>query len=549
MPGAEEAPDPKSVNRPVPPTRRARPPRTAPPPRTRSTGSHRVDLPRGGEQRARLVIASNRLPVTLQAAGDGGWNARAASGGLVTALGAVMDRRGGVWVGWPGTPGVGQRELSEGLTRMGGRVPYDLRPVQVDAEECEGFYHGFSNRTLWPLLHGFRDHCEQAPGEWDHYRRVNRRFATTLADTVRDDDLVWVHDYHLLLVGRELRALGVENRVGFFLHTPFPRPDVLASLPQAPVLVRALEHFDLVGFQTPRDENNFKAAVEHFQGRDRIRRMPVSDLSRPSRARKERAPGMDGPAPMKAHARAERRARSGAFPTSIDYWEFAEMAEHPDVRERAREIREGLGDRMLLLGVDRLDYTKGIPERLRGLDLALEEFPELRGQVVLKQLVIPSREAVRSYQEQKEAIETLVARVNEEWGLPPWAPVQYRYGSWERVELLAHYRAADAAVVTPVNDGMNLVAKEYCAANPGGGVLILSAFAGAAGELGSGALLVDPSDPRGIATAIRTARRMPGQERFERMKTLKTVIRENPVQHWVQSFLERTVEGAAVGTT
>ena len=508
MSGTEQAPDARTPNGSVSPRLRQRVESalSEPTPVHYRHGSTERDEP--SVRNARLVVVSNRLPVTLQAAGDGGWDARPASGGLVTALETVMDRRGGLWVGWPGTPDAGHRELSEGLTRMWKRFPYQLHPVSVAPEEREGFYHGYSNRTLWPVLHGFQERCEEVPEAWEQYRKVNRRFAEVLATLLQEGDRVWIHDYHLFLVGRELRQLGVDNRVGFFLHTPFPRPETLeAALPQAATLVNALRYFDLVGFQTPRDEDNFRQGLARFEGPN----------GHPSTA-----PG------------------TGSFPTPIDYRTLAQASQDPAVRNRAREIRDRLGHRTLLLGVDRLDYTKGIPERLHGLDRALESYPELRGQVVLRQLVIPSREAMQPYQEQKAAIEALVDAVNRRWGRPDWTPVRYRYGTWDRTELLAHYRAADAALVTPVKDGMNLVSKEYCAANPGDGILILSAFAGAAGELGGGALLVDPADPQGIAAAIRHAHQMPSQERMERMRTLKSAVRGRPIEGWVDAFLDRT---------
>ncbi len=486
--------------------------------RRRGTAARQDLLRPSNPRRAgmRLVVASNRLPVVLTPKPGKGWSVEPAAGGLVTAMEPAMRRGGGVWVGWSGAPAVGQPELQRALGSELGERPYGMRAVRVEEAVHRRFYEGFSNQVLWPVLHGLPPSPAVDSLEWESYREVNRRFARALARIAGPNDLLWVHDYHLMLVADELRSLGMENRIVFFLHTPFPRLLELEKAPHHEALVRGLLSYDLVGFQTPRHESNFLEVVDAIGDRGVKGHRWASPKDRPER----------------------RRGRSGHFPISIDFEEFAEGAASSQVVERSTHLRRELNGRTLVLGVDRLDYTKGLPEKLHGFDRALHRFPELRGKVVLRQLVVPSREAVPAYVETKARVEELVSKINGEWGDGGWTPVDYRYERWEREELLAHYRIADAALVTPVNDGMNLVAKEFCAANGGSGVLILSAFAGAAGQLGHSALLVNPRDPESLAQAIRRACAMPAEERDARMTAARRSVRVSNVHRWVSSFLE-----------
>ncbi len=466
---------------------------------------------RGG---GRLVIASNRLPVVLRRDPAGAWQVAPAAGGLVTALDPVMRKRGGRWMGWPGASDVGVEELTTALDRSADRPPYELEAIELSETDRDLFYRGFSNEVLWPLFHGFPGRCQPNPRYWQGYRRVNRRFARAIASSSRWDDLVWVQDYHLLLVAKELRSMGVENELAFFLHTPFPPAHMLRHIPWHEELLKGLLSFDLIGFQTRRDETNFLAAVRHY----------LPDESAAPRGRATRV-----------HDNSS--SSTGVFPISIDFGEFGGAGASSEVTAREHRIRNSLGECRLILGVDRLDYSKGLPEKLRAFHEALEDHPPLRGSVILKQLVIPSRDRIAAYAETKDQIETLVRAINRKWGRSNWQPVHYRYGSWDRTELLAHYRAADVALVTPLRDGMNLVAKEYCATNGGTGVLVLSAFAGAAAELGGGGLLVDPTEPRAVAQAIGTACALPVEVRRERMTRCREAVRRHDVHAWVQAFL------------
>ncbi len=493
-----------------------------------------LGLPRRRAGGGRLLLASNRLPVTLHRevpleAGEGGrWRVEAASGGLVTALAPVMKRRGGVWVGWPGAPDLDDEALQRALHGASRRPAHPLRAVPLQADEQQRFYEGYSNEVLWPRFHGLADGLPDGnalrEGDWESYRRVNRRFASTLARLVRWDDRIWVHDYHLLLVARELRALGLRQPVDFFLHTPFPPPSELALIPQHRALMEGMLSYDLIGFQTDRDEENFHEAVRRFMGGNRE---PGS-----------RAGSRKGPLDTVA------RVRTGVFPISVDFEEFRGGAARVGVRERARELRAELDGRKLILGVDRLDYTKGIPEKLAAFDAALRRFPAVRGRVVLRQLVVPSREGVRAYRDTRQRIESRVREMNQKWGGNGHTPVDYRFGHWARDELLAQYRAADVALVTPLRDGMNLVAKEYCASNRGDGVLILSAFAGASMELRKSALLVNPSEPEAVAGAIHAALSMDVEERRSRMASANAHLRSRDVHHWVRSFIGAELGGA-----
>ena len=463
----------------------------------------------------RLVLASNRLPVTLTPKPDGRWRSSPASGGLVSALWPILSRRGGVWTGWTGAPGAGQAELDGALENLPGGDRCRLQAVALTEEEVESYYGGFSNQVLWPLFHGFSHLCRPAPHFWESYRRVNARFADSLAACLRWDDLIWVQDYHLMLLGKELRERGLEHRMVYFLHIPFPPLELLERIPGHRELVEGLLHFDLVGFQTVRDREHFLDAARQLFPESFPPESGIPD------------PVLDG-----------RQVLTGTFPISIDFQGYSGDAHGSVVLALEQAIRNQAGGRTLLLGVDRLDYTKGIPEKLKGLDLALERWPELRGSVVLKQLVVPSRDTVPAYRDAKAEIEERVDALNRRWGTADWVPVEYRYESWTRAELLAHYRAADAALVTPLNDGMNLVAKEYVAANAGSGVLILSVFAGTAGELGESALLVNPSESESVAVAIRQAHVMAPEERRERMDRARNQIRSHDVHRWVKHFLE-----------
>ncbi len=468
----------------------------------------------------RLVVVSNRLPFTFARDAGGAWQALPGGGGLVTALLPVLRNRGGTWIGWPGATG-DKEELESALRGAGTSAGYSFGAVDLLPDEVHDFYLGFSNEIIWPLFHDLQSLCNFDPAYWRTYCRVNRKFAEVIAAQSRTGDFVWIHDYHLMNVAAALRELGVGGRLGFFLHIPFPSPDLFLKLPWRAELLRALMCFDLVGFQTARDRRNFVQCLRLFE----------KDVE------------IEGRGHVLAARLGEREVRIGHFPISIDYAAFRRQAEAPEVADKARELHERLPGRRIILGIDRLDYTKGITLRLRAFRNLLDRHPELHGKVSFMQVVVPSREDIPQYHKLRTEIDQLVGQINGSLARPGgWVPVWYEYRNLTRLELLAYYRAADIALVTPLKDGMNLVAKEYCACSVEEDcVLILSEFAGAASQLGRGALLVNPYDEEGVADAIRAAYLMDPAERRARMRRLRASIREHDVFWWVDSFLQAAI--------
>jgi trehalose 6-phosphate synthase len=406
-------------------------------------------------------------------------------------------------------------DLDEPVAIASKNAGYMLKPVVLTEEELNQYYLGFSNEIIWPLFHDLQSHCIFDPAYWNTYQAVNRKFAQVVAQNAGPNDYIWVQDYHLMLVAKELRDMGIERKLGFFLHIPFPPPDIFVRLPWRSQILEALLEHDLVGFQTARDRNNFIYCVEALtKGTHYDARRQVSTIATPT-----------------------RETRVGSFPISIDFNEFAQHAADRTVAERARQLREAIPNRQIILGVDRLDYSKGIPQKLRAFRNALERFGDLRGKVTLVQIVVPSREDIAGYQGLKSEIEGLVSEINGSFTQPGWVPIHYMYRSLDRTELLAYYRTAEIALVTPLKDGMNLVAKEYCAANTdNNGVLILSEFAGAAAQLRRNSLVVNPYDIEGVANAIHRAHDMSANERRILMRRLRESIRKRDIFWWVDLY-------------
>lgn len=439
----------------------------------------------------------------------------AGAGGLVTALAPVLRDRGGLWVGSSGDGAGG--DPAAPFAAFSREAGYRLLPIELTEAEHRNYYEGFSNEIIWPLFHDFQSRCSFKPEYWTSYLEVNRKFARTVAENSRPDDYIWIHDYHLMHVARHLRELDAHRRCGFFLHIPFPAPDIFLKLPwRKQVLLDLLEH-QLVGFQTLADRRNFARCVQvlfpraEFWGRGAVITAGVE----------------------------EKSVRIGCFPISIDYQAFARLAARRDTAAAAESLRAAHGGRKLILGVDRLDYSKGVPQRLEALREALTRHPELRGAITYIQVLVPSRENVSEYQELKNEIERLVTQINGEFTMPGWVPIHHLYRNLSRPELVAYYRAADIAMVTPLRDGMNLVAKEYCASNVGeNGALILSEFAGAAAQFQRlGAFLVNPYDIEEVANALYAACQLPVLERKMRMHKLRENVRRNNISTWVDGFL------------
>src|SRR5213082_3250547 len=461
-----------------------------------------------------LIVVSNRLPFALDSSAEDLWTVTPAAGGLVSAIEPVLRERGGTWIGWPGIAGEIPSGPFEEATRNAG---YAVVTVGLTEAERDEFYYGYSNEVIWPLFHDLQNFCNFEPAYWETYKTVNERYAEAIARHCQPNDFIWVHDYHLMNVAQALRQRSVRAALTFFLHIPFPPYDIFAKLPQQERLLRALLQFDLLGFQTRRDLHNFLQCV----------RQVISDA--------EVVPGRG----LQSIRLGGRQLRVGSFPIGIDFQSFEKGAASEEVARRSKELRAAFADCQLMLGVDRLDYSKGIPERLRALRIALERHEELRGKVVLIQIVVPSRVEIPKYHEFNQRIDRLVGDINGRFSTNTWIPVQYHFRGLEREELLAHYRACDIAFITPLKDGMNLVAKEYCACRVHeDGALILSQFAGAAAQLKPDALLVNPYDVEEVADTVLKAFRMTNAERNARMKRMRRVVRDEDVFRWVDSFLK-----------
>jgi trehalose 6-phosphate synthase/phosphatase len=440
-----------------------------------------------------LIVASNRLPVTIER-GRRGPQMRRSTGGLVAAIDPALRALGGRWLGWLGGPGT-PPDLDSG---------YALETIEISASEVRRYYEGYSNRTLWPLFHTFPERVRLDPRYWDTYDAVNRRFAEGIARQLGPRDLVWIHDYHLLRCARHLRELRPDARIALFVHIPFPPFDVYRVLPQYRDVLLGMLACDLVGFHSPGYVSNFLDCVERLLG-ERV----------------------DHGAGRVEHG--ARTVQVGAFPLGIDYASFEKRARDADPGEQGAE--------RIILGVDRLDYTKGLPERLLAFERLLERHREHRGNVVFLQLAVPSRPKVSDYKHLKRQIDELVGRVNGRFGGPRWTPIHYLYRSVDPDRLAALYRDAAVALVTPLRDGMNLVAKEFVAcqvAEPG--VLVLSRLAGAA-ETMEEALRVNPYNVDGVAEALHRALMLPAEDRLARMRALQQRERDHDVLAWCNQFL------------
>ena len=457
---------------------------------------------------SRLVVVSNRIPVSLRRQ-NGNLVAEPAAGGLVSALEPLLEAHGGIWIGNAGTEDSSEVQQKLHAATEGRNFRYV--PVILTEEEQANYYEGFSNEVLWPLFHDLQSLCHFDPQYWDFYERVNRRFAEVTNASAEQSDRIWVHDYQLLRVAHALREMRPDALISFFLHIPFPPPDIFAKLPWRKEVLEGLLAYDFIGVQTTRDERNLAASVRSF--------VPSAKIT--------------GHSDQKTVVTARSRTRIQAIPISIDFKDFSASANSEAVVQRVEEIRNQAPGMEIAIGVDRLDYTKGIPERMRAFRAFLRRYPDFRRKLTLIQVVVPSREGILGYQHLLSDIERLVSAINGEFAEPGWTPIQYIHRSMPREELLALYRSAGIGLVTPLKDGMNLVAKEYCAAHVDNtGVLVLSEFAGAMAELRTGALIVHPYDELGIAEALRKALEMPDSERRRRMVRMRRQIGQSDILRW-----------------
>ena len=449
---------------------------------------------------ARVFIISNRVAVPDP---DRGVHA----GGLEVALKATLRRHDCVWLGWSGE--VKPQGETETRTVISGGVTYIV--TDLSEEDYEEYYNGFANRVLWPILHYRLDLAEFTRRDLGAYLRVNEHFAAQLDKVLEPDDLVWVHDYHLLPLAKALRERGRHNRIGFFLHIPMPPPEILTAMPNHERLIPALLHYDLVGFQTDGDAQNFARYLATECG------MP---------AHIPRRIGLD-----------DRTMRVGVFPVGIETREFNRRARRAARSELVQKVRER-SNGAFMIGVDRLDYTKGITLRLEAYERFLTANPQWHGHVTFAQITPKSRSAIPQYAEMEREIDTAAGRINGTYGDVAWTPLRYVNKPYPRTALAGLYRLARVGIVTPLRDGMNLVAKEYVAAQDpeDPGVLILSRFIGAAAELGD-ALLVNPYDPESVGTAMCQALEMPRAERIDRHRKLYQALLDNDIRYWGDRFL------------
>lgn len=454
----------------------------------------------------RLVVVSNRLP-PLDAPTTDEERRSAPVGGLVSALRAALEEREGLWFGWSGR--VAERgEEARPAFSTSGRI--QMAAIDLTRNEASLFYNEFCNRTLWPLLHGFPAKVSIRHDAYRAFLRANQRYAETLVPMLRDGDRVWVNDFHLLPLGYELRRLGWQGKIGFFLHTPFPPAEVFAVLPWAHRLLSMLLDYDLLGLHTRRYVNNLRDSMAN-----------------------ELAAVVIG-----EELHWERRSVPvNAYPIGIDADRFGEMAAREGETRIGRSLRQVSPRHQVVLGVDRLDYTKGIVRRLQTFEHLLDHYPAHRGRVSLIQISAPSRSRVPEYVDERQQVDRLVGAINGRFSDGEWVPIRYLYRSYPEARLTAFYREAHVGLVTPLRDGMNLVAKEFVASQGSDpGILVLSKFCGAA-ETMQDALLVNPYDIEGTAQAVSRALRMPGRERLRRWKALIQDVRSSTAQVWSDSFL------------
>ena len=458
----------------------------------------------GGE--GRVVVVSNRTPAVFTTSSVEE-RRNLPVGGLVSCLRPFLESQGGIWMGWDGNSD-GRADIAPAtITEVEG---IRLASVSLSRDEVEGFYDVFSNRTLWPIFHGFPDNATINHDSYKVYRSVNRKYAASLMDLLRPDDMVWVHDFHLFPLGHELRRLGWTGKIGFFLHIPFPSSEIFSILPWARELLISLFEYDLVGLQTPKYLHDLQESLG-----DELGAVLIGDT---------------------VHHQG-RSLKLGSFPVGADVKAFRDMALSQVPSTVSQILEHSPKDRQFLLGVDRLDYTKGIVQRMQAIERLLEDHPELRGLVTLVQISAPSRVNIPEYARERERLDSLVGKINGKFGEVHWMPIHTLHRPYSQQDLAKLYREADACLVTPLRDGMNLVAKEFVASQTSDpGVLVLSRFCGAAESLHD-ALMVNPYDFQETASSIYRALTMPRLERQRRWKALFRDVSSHTAHDWCYSFI------------
>ncbi|TXE08911.1 bifunctional alpha,alpha-trehalose-phosphate synthase (UDP-forming)/trehalose-phosphatase [Algoriphagus aquimarinus] len=457
---------------------------------------------------SKTIIVSNRLPISLRHR-NGRFEFKPSAGGLATGLGSIYKEGDNIWIGWPGNTVDDPEQRAEIILEL---HELKMAPVFLSKEDVEEFYEGFSNETLWPAFHYFTQYMVYNPEHWEAYVRVNQKFCDAILKKAGPDDTIWIHDYQLLLLPQMLREVLPNATIAFFQHIPFPSYEIIRMIPWRQELLAGMCGADLIGFHTYDDMRHFLSAVGRING-----------LSSES-----------------GYIQAENRIINvDSFPMGIDYDKFAKQAKSKRTLNFVKEFGKQVEDQKLLLTIDRLDYSKGIPQRIQAFNQLLEQHKELHGKLSMIMIVVPSRDKVQSYKELKEEIDLLVGRINSEYSTLTWVPVHYFYRSFPFEELSAFYNMSDIALVTPLRDGMNLVCKEFVASKTDQtGVLILSEMAGASKEL-QDAILVNPNDRQGVVDAIFNALSMPLEEQKFRMNSMQESLKKYDVFQWVKVFMDR----------
>jgi len=453
----------------------------------------------------RLIIVSNRVAIPRRSG--------AAAGGLAVGVLGALREQGGMWFGWSGRL-TDRSDAEPEITRKGN---IDYVTIALNEKDFESYYNGYSNKVLWPVCHYLLDFIRYHTDDFEGYRRVNRVFARKLASLLRPDDIVWVHDYHLIPLAAELRSAGLENPIGFFLHVPFPSFEAFRAIPGHAFLLRALTAYDVVGFQTPSDLKAFRTCIEE----------PIVDATFTSDNRIRVGDG---------------ELIADAFPIGVDVEEIQALSVAAQSMKTVQRMASSLEGRQLLIGVDRLDYSKGLKQRLLAYERLLERYPNAQRSVTLMQIAPPTRTGVRTYDDIRSELEQTSGRINGRFAESDWVPIRYLNKGVDRKPLMGFFRNADVGLVTPVRDGMNLVAKEYVAAQDPDdpGMLVLSSLAGAAHEL-TDAVIVNPYDCDNVADGIAAAVSMPREERRARHASMIDVLRKNDITSWRRRFVDALV--------
>jgi len=467
-----------------------------------------------GNQKNKIVVVSNRVPYNIVKT-KSGTRYKKSVGGLVTALDPILSQKSGLWIGWNGL--VGKNKYAEKTAEMEGG--YRVKFLGLSKQEVRDFYHGFSNRTIWPIFHGFIPQSFFDTNYWKAYKRINRRFTEKVLEEVNGDEVLWIQDYHLLLMPSMLRKELPQAKILFFLHIPFPCNEIFRVLPWDREILEGILGADLAGFQTSRDVMNFLynckqelgVSVDYGLGSIKINKRTVNIKN---------------------------------FPISIDFSKFDRIARLSSTNNRVRGFKREHRNVKLIISVERLDYTKGIRERLLSIRRFFEKYPEYKKKVIFIQISVPSRTKIIEYRQFKREIDQLVGNINGQFADELWTPVNYIYKTIPQEVLISYYKASGVCLVTPLRDGMNLIAKEYVSCKPeGNGVLVLSEFAGSAEEMQKNSVMVNPYDFEEVADGIKTALEMEPALQSKNMLALREIVQRNDVFHWAKQFLSYASEG------